>query len=230
MTNGYLEHPNDEVMERFILHRAEDDEVEILETHILACEHCLTRLETLELQITDLRAALTADEQHRAAQELKRGEARWKNWFTMPALSWAGGAVAMLAVGLTIAPRMVQHGSLTARQNTPAVAELNLSGCRNSADSNLASCRGSEKGSILPQGRPLDLRVETADIAAGPVDVQLVDGAGGEIWQGQSEVKQERAEVKLPRIAQPGPYFLRFYAPSAGREHELVREFRFEVN
>ena len=228
MTNEYLEHPSEEAMERLLLHRAGDEEVEVLETHFLACEPCLTRFEALELQISDLRAALTASEQQRAAQEQKHSESRWRNWFTLPTLSWAGGACALLAVGLTVAPHYLQQRATLASRNTPAVAEMSLSGCRSSADSDLAACRGTESP-VLPQGRPLNLRVETTDIAQGPVDVQVVDGSGGEIWQGQTEVKQERAEVKLPKIAQPGPYFLRFYAPSAGSEHELVREFRFEV-
>jgi hypothetical protein len=81
----------------------------------------------------------------------------------------------------------------------------------------------------LPAGTPLSLRLDTTDIPAGPVDAQIVNGNGREIWQGQTAVQNQRAELKLPRIGEPGPYFLRLYAPSASSEHELLREYRFEV-
>ena len=107
------------------------------------------------------------------------------------------------------------------------MATGDLSTCRD-ADSTLATCRGTESA-VLPEGRPLDLKLDTTDIPPGPVDVQVVNGSGTEIWQGQTDVSKERAEVKLPQISQAGPYFLRFYAPSASTERELLREFRFEV-
>ena len=113
--------------------------------------------------------------------------------------------------------------------NSASVAEGDLSACRgDGADADLATCRGAETAT-LPEGRPLNLRVDTTDIPQGAVDVQVVNGNGGEIWKGKTTVSNERAQVKLPEISQPGPYFLRFYAPSVGAEHELLREFRFEV-
>ena len=58
MTNPYLEHPSEEALERFLLNRSEESEVEILETHVLACESCITRLETLESDLITLKTAL----------------------------------------------------------------------------------------------------------------------------------------------------------------------------
>ena len=230
MTKPYLDHPNEEALERFLLQRSDENELEVLETHILACEVCITRLETLELQITNLKAALVTAEEQRIQKELHSARSSWKSWFRVPSLSWAGAACAALAVGLAVVPHYTQHNLQLSTVKSNEVAEGDLSACRgaDSSDASLATCRGMETAT-LPQRRPLDLRLDTTDIPQGPVDVQVVNGAGADVWQGQTTVSNERAEVRLPEISQPGTYFLRFYAPSASAEHELLREFRFEV-
>ncbi len=211
------------------MHRSEDQELEVLETHILACATCITRLESLELQISTLKQALATAEEERIRRELNPAKSSWRSWLTIPTLSWAGGACAALALGLAVVPHLVQHGIPTTASNQMQVAEGDLSACNGSdSDTNLATCRGVETAT-LPEGRPLDLRLDTTDIPQGLVDVQVVNGAGTEVWQGRTTVRKERAEVRLPQIARPGPYFLRFYAPSASTERELLREFRFEV-
>ncbi len=228
MTNPYLEHPSEEALERFLLNRSEEAEVEILETHVLACESCIIRLETLESDLATLKTALVAVQEERIQKELNPSQSSWKNWFTLPRLSWAGAACAALAVGLVVVPQSVHKLQLSSA-NSASIAEGDLSACRgDGADADLATCRGAETAT-LPEGRPLNLRVDTTDIPQGAVDIQVVNGNGLEIWKGQTTVSNERAQVKLPEISQAGPYFLRFYAPNAGSEHELLREFRFEV-
>ncbi len=227
MTNAYYDHPNEEALERFLLHRSGDQEVEVLETHLLACEPCLTRLETLETELTTLKAALISSEEERMQNELNPVKASWTSWFTLPRLSWAGAACAALAVGLVVVPQTF-HKLPSSSSASAAVVEGDLSVCGSGTGSDLSACRGVETAT-LPEGRPLNLRVDTTDIPEGSVDVQVVNGAGREVWHGQTDISHERAQVKLPEIAQAGPYFLRFYVPSASSEHELLREYRFEV-
>ncbi len=229
MTDSYLEHPNEEALERFLLHRSEDQELDVVETHILACESCITRLENLELQINDLKAALAHWEEKRIQNELNPKRSIWKSWFSVPNLSWAGAACAALIFGLTFVPHAL-HNSPNSPAGTTQMAERDLTACAgsNGSDTDLATCRGVEVAT-LPENRPLNLRLDATDIPEGPVDVQVVGADGSEIWQGQTMVTNQRARVKLPQISQPGPYFLRFYAPGAGTEHELLREFRFEI-
>jgi hypothetical protein len=230
MTDSYLEHPNEETLERFLLHRSEDQELEVVETHILACESCITRLENLELQINDLKAALGTWEEQRIQKELNPKPSFWKSWFSTPNLSWAGAACAALILGLTFIPHSLRNTQNSPHGTALQVAERDLSACAgtNGTDTDLATCRGVEIAT-LPENRPLNLRLDATDIPEGPVDVQVVSADGSEIWQGQTMVSNQRARVKLPQISQPGPYFLRFYAPGAGTERELLREFRFEV-
>ena len=88
----YFDHPNEEALERFLLQRSDENELEVLETHILACEVCITRLETLELQITNLKAALVTAEEQRIQKELHSARSSWKSWFRVPLLivGWGG--------------------------------------------------------------------------------------------------------------------------------------------
>ena len=228
MTDSYLEHPNEETLERFLLNRSEDQELEVVETHILACESCITRLENLELQINDLKVALANWEEQRIQNELNPKRSAWKSWFSMPNLSWAGAACAALIFGLTFIPQSLHKSPYSSASSQ--VAERDLSACvgSNGSDTDLTTCRGVEVAT-LPENRPLNLRLDATDIPEGPVDVQVVGSDGSEIWQGQTTVSNQRAQVKVPQISQPGPYFLRFYAPGAGTERELLREFRFEI-
>lgn len=227
MTNQNLEHPTEEALERFLLDRSEDQELEVLETHLLACESCVTRLEALELQLSDLKTALVGFEQDRIRKESQPAAARWKSWISIPNLSWAGAACAALIVGLTITPTYLHRKTSTGVGSTEQIAATDLSVC-SGPDVTLSSCRDMET-TTLPVRQPLYLRLDTTDIPAGAVDVEVVSGTGAKVWNGQTEVKNERAAVQLPRIAEPGPYFLRFYARSAQPDRQLLREFRFEL-
>jgi hypothetical protein len=226
MTNQFLEHPNEETLERFLLRRSEDQELEVVETHILACDSCITRLEALELQLTDLTSALALSEEDRIQKSLQ--EARkptWRSWFTMSSLSWAGAACAALALGLAVIPQSIHRLSPTNIENAQAV-EGALSACNTSTASSLSACRGAESA-VLPSHRPLDLRVDTTDIPPGAVKVQVVNSTGLEVWKGKATVNSEQAQIAMPQLAESGPYFLRLY--SDGTDKELLREFRFEV-
>lgn len=227
MTNQFLEHPNEETLERFLLRRSEDQELEVVETHILACDACITRLESLELQLTDLKAALALSEEERIQKSLQqtRQPAR-KSWFSISSLSWAGAACA-LALGLAVIPHSLHRLSPADTNNAP-IAEGALSACNTQTASSLAACRGSESA-VLPSKRPLDLQVDTTDLPPGPVRIQVVDSTGEEIWTGKTNVSSEHAKVVLPQIVKSGPYFLRVYNPADGTESGLLREFRFEV-
>jgi hypothetical protein len=221
MTNPYILHPNEEALERFLLRRSDDQELETVETHILACDSCVARLEALEMQLADLKTSLALSEEERLRAAFNPKVSAWKKWFTVPNLSWAGAACAALAVALVVVP-----GRWNSDQSNHA-AEGALSACA-ASDVNLAACRGTQTP-VLPSNRPLDIRLDTTDITAGPVDAQLVNGMGRELWQGQGTVQNQRAELKVSRITEPGTYFLRLYAPGASTEHELLREYRFTV-
>lgn len=204
MPDPYVDHPSEDALERFVLHQCKKEELEIVETHILACEPCITRLESLELEITAMKLALQQLESEQSAKEAAPARRPWKNWFTIPTLSWAAG-VACLALGSLIAPHFIP-------------SEVTLS-----------AYRGLESPAV-PEGRPLHMHLNAADLTEGRVAVALVDGSGLEIWKGTANIRHDQAEVTVPRITEAGPHFIRLYAPAGDNpEGDLLREFAFQV-
>jgi hypothetical protein len=198
----HLEHPTEEALERFLLHQSQGPELELVETHILACELCVDRLEALEMQIAVTRIALAELQRDSGAKKATSEKRSWKARFGIGGLSFAGAAAcAVLAIAIF----------------TPAQVQL-------------SAYRGTESSSV-PQWRPLHIHLQTADIPDGSMAVQLVDNQGVEVWKGATAVVHEQADVHLPRLTKAGNYFLRLYAPAKGTaEGDLLREFSFRVN
>lgn len=208
MNNTFFDHPTEEDLERFLLHRLQEEELETVETHILACEACVTRLEDLETQIAATKMALAHFESNKKAP--KTEPAAWKGWFTVQRLSWAGAA-AVLAIGITL----VSQFSRVPAQRPAEVA--------------LTAYRGVESGAA-PLNRPLHIRLSTADLNDGPVNVEIVNGSGARVWTGSAAIRNQTLFVNVPAIRESGAHFLRVYAPSSGSgSGDLLREFAFQA-
>ena len=207
MENSYFEHPTEEALERFLLSQCKEEELDVVETHVLACESCVARLEALETEIATMKVALAQLETERREKEAAKAlRPSWRDWFTVPTLSWAGaGAAAALAVGMFVVPQFVP-------------TEVSLS-----------AYRGVEVP-VVPEGRPLHLHLNANDLAAGPITVEVVNSQGAEIWKGDSTVNHDAVDVSVPRIKETGGHFLRLYAAGqANSDSALLREFAFEV-
>jgi len=210
MQNLYLDHPAEEALERFLLHQSPEEEIEVVETHILACPSCVVRLEELETHISAMKTALREFERQTAPTQAAAPSRGWKSWFTMPHLAWASAAAAAIAVVLIVTPQMT-------RQASPAV------------DVNLSAYRGVEVASV-PEGRPLHVHLNAADLPVGPVQVQLVDFTGTEVWKTDAVVRGDQVNITAPQISHAGAYFFRLYAPEEhDRERQLLREFAFQA-
>lgn len=197
MNDSYRDHPGEEALERFLLRQCSEDELEHVETHILACESCVAALEALELDIAATKMALQGLEVTPPRKQMAKAASPWKNWFTMPRFSLAGGA-AVLACGAIF-----------------------LSVPRDVA---LTAYRGTETA-IVSEWRPLQMHLNAAGLGEGPVQVELVDRMGAQLWKGEAAIRRDSVDVDLPRIKQSGTHFLRLYDPQG----ELLREFAFQV-
>jgi hypothetical protein len=209
MQNSYIDHPAEEALERFLLHQCPDDELETVETHILACGACVSRLEALETQVANLRLGFEELERQRAVAVAAKQHRSWKTWFTVPNLAWAGAAAVVVA-GLAITPQLLRH---------PApLAEVSL-----------VATRGTET-SAVPEGRPLHVHLDAAGLPEGPVSVELIDEAGTQLWKGSGLVRHDQVDVTTPQITSPGGYFFRLYAPARnGQPGDLLREFALQA-
>src|ERR1700761_3111870 len=109
MQNSYLTHPAEEALERFLLHQSPEDELDVVETHILACDACVSRLEVLGNQISTMKNALLELQQQSAVAAASQQHRSWKAWFTVPHLAWASAAAVAVAAGLVVTPQFVRH-------------------------------------------------------------------------------------------------------------------------
>jgi hypothetical protein len=209
MTNTKPDHPTEDELERYVLNRSREEELEGLETHILACESCVARLEDLDVQISATKLALQQMQGEEMAKAASAPQPSWRAWFTVPKLSFAGAAAAV-ALALIAVPAFLQH-------NAP-IAQVRLS-----------AFRGDEI-SVAPAGHPLEMHLSTGDLSEGPVFVAVVDLHGTEVWRGRASIRQEQTEVVVPPIRATGAHFLRLYAPSqTTSDSNLLREFAFQV-
>jgi anti-sigma factor RsiW len=208
---NYLEHPEEEVLERFVLHQSGEEETEVVETHILACDSCVSRLEALEVEVAAMKLALQEIRKNEAVADVAaRQKASGRNWFSLPKLSMAAG-VAALALGLVVIPQL--------RNGTGVLPVAQVS---------LVANRGSEF-TVVPKGRPLHVVLNANDLNEKQLEVRLVDANGTELWKGSIAVQQNRASVDLPKIDSTGEDYVRLYAPTTQGEPELLREFPLTV-
>ena len=197
----HLEHPTEEALERFILQRSREEELENVEEHILACQPCIDRIEVAATKL-----ALQQLQSERAQREFARQQGNQKNWFRTPAFSMAG-AIAAIAIGVYVVPQFT-HGQAGTIEAT------------------FSAYRGSESTS-LPAGHPLHLHLNATDLAEGPVAVEVVSDRGAGLWKGTSSIRNASADVTLPAMSGTGSRFLRLYRGSA--DGELLREFAFQI-
>ena len=179
-----------------------------MESHILACDSCVSRLEELEIQMGAVKLALRELIAEPKAEKVPRSFS-FKPQFAFRSLAWAG-AVGALALAVTLTPRFMS------RPFSPVEVSL-------------AANRGSGSPSV-PQGKPLHLHLSAQDIANGPVRVVIVQGDGSEVWKCAAKAQNDQVDVSAPKIDRTGTHFLRIYSVrqdnSAG---DLLREFPFEV-
>jgi hypothetical protein len=208
MTNPYSDHPSEEALESFLLNRLPEAELEIVETHILACELCVEQLENIEILIAATKTITIEPEAKPTHLRFAKASQSWKdkNWnqqFSFFRLSLAGAfsAVAIGAVLFSV-PREVSLSAYRGRE-TPIVASWRL----------------------------LRLNLNATDLAEGPILVELVDNSGASVWKGPSVVHNDEVKVTLPRITKRGQHFVRLYNPAqSDAKSELLREFTFQVN
>jgi hypothetical protein len=207
MQNLYVDHPAEDALERFVLHRCPEEELETVETHILACDMCVERLEALENQIADLRMGYEQLQRESAVAVAQKQHRSWKTWFTVPNLAWAGAA-AVIVAGLAITPQLVRQAP---------VAEISLS-----------AYRGTESA-LVPESRPLHVQFNNLHLPEASVIVQLVNDTGKPLWQGNGVIRDDRVAVMAPKIGEAGSYYFRIYSARNNQPGELLREFALQV-
>jgi hypothetical protein len=201
-----LDHPSEDVLERYSFRNSTLEEIEVVEDHILGCTDCIARLEDIENYTAVLRVAF--DELSQGAHVRAEKRTRRKRWFMPERLVWASaGALLLIAISFVSGFTSARHEEIPVRVNVSA-------------------WRGVDVDSVAT-GHPLDLRLNSTDLSAGAVVVQLVDSNGKEVWHGPAVVRDESVAVSLPKLKRRDNYFVRLYSAGANGEiyGDLLREY-----
>ncbi len=208
-------HPSDDELELYSLGRLPEDRLASLEEHLLACEECRKRLAQADEYVAAMRQALSElnREAGEPAERRRRGEGFVSRFLAIPKPAWAGAAAAVALLLLV----------LPARHPTAAPFEIQLSTFRGG---------GAPLNAPAPAGRELILNLDITGLPAlSRFQVEVVDSAGGVIYQGPAVPAGDTVRVKLGRSLEAGQYWVRIYRPTApaGSERELLRELSLPV-
>lgn len=209
-------HPSEETLEEYVLHRLSPIQCDDLEDHLLLCETCRARLQEAESFVQAMRQAGT---RIREAEFFRLNQAPiWRR-----ALSYlgevsspgrfarAGGfAIAILAVVL-ILPRL--------RTNAVEYEDVRL-----------MSVRGSESAAKPKPNSWLRLHLDTQRLDSySGARIVLVDANGHKVWQSEprpGDPSQSELVVTLERKLASGNYWVRLSSEPDGK---LLREYPLKI-
>lgn len=188
------EHPSEEDLESYALGHLPESELESLEIHLFVCPQCQDALEEAETFALSIREGL------RTFSPPQPQPARWREWFQPRPLLAFTGALAALAVAVTVSQPPPSLG-------TPAAVVLRAE-------------RGGAAGpwSTAPAHAPLSLSLQSdPGTLVNGARVQIVDAAGRTAWAGA----YERHPIELRTPLGAGHYWVRLY----DAERRLLQEY-----
>jgi hypothetical protein len=207
-----MAHPTEDALERFVMRKSADLELEVVESHVIGCQDCLDRVSELEIFVQACRDALPVFRQEHALKPAKASAAKWFRELIpqLPKWSWAP-ALAVVALLGVILPNLHQ----------PTGSRF---------DAILRASRGIETSPVLPRRTVIRLHLDAIDLPAGLVDVEVVDAEGLLVWSGSSAAQADQVTAETPRL-ESGTYFARLYPMPDGHvdRTRLLREFAFQV-
>lgn len=187
-----IHHPTEDALERFLLRQSDDAETEMIESHFLACEMCVERLEGLESVIPVMKVALESvlTEQRTKATVPTKESVGWFGWLTLPRVALAGGLAASAALVLSVSvPRKVE----------------------------VAANRGTETTTVSTW-MPIQLKLDARDLSSGPVSVELVNAQGDQVWRGPAQIDNDNLQLPTVRLSSAGNYLARVFSATDGKQ------------
>jgi hypothetical protein len=221
----FAAHPTEEVLEAYALKRLDAERIPSLENHLLACEACQDALAevdeliaTMKLmeQASPLKQSSTVPQKAAPTASLPEAPEAVSFWnkladfmktprFAIPAFACAVAIAALLLVG----PRFLSQGSAPLAMVT------------------LSSLRGSQTLVTAHAGQPLDLGVESTQLAVSPgFQMEMVDASGKPLWRGElTAAGNGRFSARMTEKLSAGTYWVRLYNLNAN----LVQEFGLKL-
>ncbi len=197
-------HGTDDQLEDYVFGRLPRPDLPALEEHLMICDACRDRLDSIEAITVGIRGAPGSSQ---AVLKPASSLADWfslpRQWLRRPAFSVALGLVALLAV-ISIFP----HGPT----KFVPVATLQLTASRGEMP-------------VIGPARELDLTLSDAPRDVGALTVEVVNATGKAVWSALAGSGAAGVQVKVERQFGPGDYFVRLYSVSG----KVLREYGFRV-
>ncbi len=194
-------HLADDLLERYVMHRLPEMEVESVEEHLLACPACQNQTVETENYVFAAKAALREVARKPAARAFwVRSSSLLHSWLTVPLCA---AAVAALALAIAVPLRRGDAGR--------SVSEVHL-----------VAMRGAAAATQARAGSGLILNLDAGDLA--PDGVRIVNSAGQEVWKGTPRRSAHEVRAVVAGRLEPGQYWVRLT-----RGGELLREYGLKI-
>jgi len=194
-TKCFLLHPNEEILEEYVLHRLPETLAAQVEEHLLICQSCQDEVAETDEFVAALKVAV-----NQPAFQL----AQWMS--VLPSLANRTSLAPIVALVVLALVVVWQHP-----QETSTSVAVSLS-----------SLRGTNPLSAAPAGKPLRLSIELPDLVKGrEYRTEVVDAGGSPVWKGAVSEVDGKLAVTMSKPLRNGVYWVRLY----GADSELLREF-----
>lgn len=202
-------HPPEEVLERYVMHRMSDEEVERVEDHLLICQKCRDAVDDSERWVALMKSALMAEPEQPAGtrrrwwQSLAGSGAKADHWYHLVGAPALAGALALFLAVWVALPLLRQQGGATKAR------EISLS-----------AIRGNDLRQEVGAGQSLQLRFTDLEGSTSGCRVVIVTAEGQEFWTGAIAAQ---GGVQVPGL-RPGAYWVRVFTDRGDqiKEYGLV--------
>jgi hypothetical protein len=202
VTPNLKTHSTDEQLELYALGRLSDSDHTLLEEHVMVCECCRARLDSVGNFAFGMRAAgiESMAEKEKAVPGFLESV---RPFLRRPAVSMSLAFVVLLVVIGIFS---------TGRNEVPAVATLQLTATRGAMP-------------VAVPARSYQLHLTDGPRDAGPFRVEVLNAGGGAMWANLAQGGSSGMDVTVTQRLLPGDYFVRV----SSADGKLLREYGFRV-
>jgi hypothetical protein len=206
MQQETIKHIDADRLEAYAMNTMAQEEIPIVEEHLLFCASCLDQLEAIEKYDRAIQGAAKRIREEEIKAPATAGI--WdlvRDWFHTPAPMWAGALAAaclILVVGLQL------------REKPGAPVDVTLE-----------AVRGSVTGTA-PAGHALHLRLDSKGVPdSSGWRIEIVDEDGSRVWTGAGVASDTAITASVDKSFRPGIYFVRLLLEG----NDPVREYQLTV-
>jgi hypothetical protein len=189
-------HLDDNVLERYVMRRLSETDLEAVEDHVAFCVRCSDRLEATTAFVEGIQEALKNGNQR------EDETANYRKWLHGWRLTSVCGAVGTLAVAATLLLVVSRPVAL------PEPTKTTLDGTRGAS-------------TVVHGTGPFEFEL-FMPAEGSTYRVQLLDGNGRKQWEGDVPGVSGKLHALVKQRLAAGQYYLRVTEPGSGSQHDFA--------